>query len=120
MPDRESRPMSGWERIRPPAYLLKIDPGARQWVRPVPDGLLRVLRSSEPVGEAETLLLHLSISHAGPDGPGTGRYPTWDEQKEAVHRFGLGRAYESIILPPNDPSWVNVHPTTFHWWEHRP
>lgn len=109
--------MTSWERVETHAFMLRLDPASRTWVRRVPDGLLRVIRSTEH--EPDGPRLHLSISHAG-DADHERRYPTWDEQKDAVHRFGLGRAYESIILPPNDPSWVNVHPTTFHWWEHRP
>lgn len=104
-----------WTRSQPPAPILAAFPGARLWVRLVPDGLLRVLRTYEQHSPDEGFLLHLSISHTDPSGE-PGRYPTWDEQREAVWRFAP-KKHMLHRLPPEGESYVNVHRTTFHWWE---
>lgn len=106
--------MSGWQRANPSKEILAIFPNARLWVQRTEDGLLQAQRTVENP-EGDRWLMHLSISHSGTDGR-PGRYPTWDEQKEAVWRFCPGKPMVSYLPPEGDP-YVNVHPTTFHWWE---
>ena len=62
---------------------------------------------------------HLSISHQvfqdGRSKPG--RYPTWDEIKDARYRFTPSDIEMCMILPrPSD--FVNVHETCFHLHQH--
>jgi len=93
-------------------------PNGRGWQREVEDGHLSVLRSVERDGPDKPWLMHISISHRLSDGSrGPGRYPTWDEQKEAVWRFAPGKLMASYLPPENSGEFVNHHPTTFHWWE---
>ena len=89
---------------------------ARRWEREVEDGTLQVIRTVEP--HEGRWRVHVSISHRGPDDQ-PGRYPTWDEQKEACHRLGAGKAFVHYMPGPDDP-YVNHHSTTFHWWETDP
>jgi hypothetical protein len=78
----------------------------------VHDGFLSVICS---VDDGK---LHMSISHQvmvdGKNRPG--RYPTWDEIKEARYRFMPVNTTAAMFLPPMD-EYVNVHSTTFHLWE---
>ena len=63
---------------------------------------------------------HLSISHQVLDEQGhgrPGRYPTWDEIKDARYRFTPSDIEMCMILPrPQD--FVNVHETCFHLHQH--
>lgn len=109
-----------WRRVDVPTLILTAHPGARAWQREVDGGHLTVLRTLERDNDAAPWRIHLSISHRVLDELTLrvvpGRYPTWDEQREAVWRFAPGRTMASL-LPPEGPEYVNVHPTTFHWWE---
>lgn len=62
---------------------------------------------------------HLSISHQVFDGDRgkPGRYPTWDEIKDARYRFTPPEIEMCMILPrPSD--FVNIHETCFHLHQH--
>ena len=60
---------------------------------------------------------HLSISHRTNEAqPKPGRYPTWDEIKDARYRFMPGDIYVAQILPPSS-EFISVHDTTFHLWQ---
>lgn len=77
----------------------------------VPDGHLTVFVSRDDG------LFHLSISHRTNDHPPVpGRYPTWDEIKEARYLFAPAEVTMAMLLPP-ESEFVNVHETTFHLWE---
>lgn len=103
--------MSGWKRMRVPQVLLLGSPTTRGWQREVHDGHLSVFLSTED-GRA-----HLSISHRLSDGTRRpGRYPTWDEIKDARYRFAPMGVTMAMLLPP-EQEYVNVHATTFHLWE---
>ena len=104
----------GWIRMSPPRIMLAFSPNARVWQKRVEDGYLEVFRTVELFDDA--WLTHISICHKTMDDV-PGRYPTWDEQKEACWEFAPGKDLHSIMLRKDDPSWVNVHETTFHWWE---
>lgn len=109
--------MSDWKRVQPPELLLRANPGTRVWQREVEDGHLSVIRTVEPTLDVSAWRTHISISHRKSDGSREpGRYPTWDEQREAVWRFAPGKAMASYLPAEGDP-YVNLHPTTFHWWE---
>lgn len=108
--------MSDWQRAKVP-NLQAVLANARSWVKPVEDGLLLIIRTIEPTPDQSAWLTHLSISHSGFDGK-PGRYPTWDEQKEACREFAKGKRLVSF-MPAEDDVYVNEHPTTFHWWETR-
>lgn len=110
--------MMGWHRIPTPEHLALACPNARVWQREVEDGHLSVIRTVERDSPYLPWRTHLSISHRLSDGTrAPGRYPTWDEQKEAVWRFAPGKEMASYLLPEGSEDYVNVHPTTFHWWE---
>ena len=103
----------GWVRMKLPPGFLKGSPKARGWQREVHDGHLSVIAGEEPDG------FHLSISHRLSDGTRRpGRYPTWDEIKDARYRFGPLDKTLAMLLPPQS-DYVNVHDTTFHLWEVR-
>jgi hypothetical protein len=90
-------------------------PGLEAWQRDLADGHLTVLRSTDDG------VVHLSISHRRVDRSGDlvpGRYPTWNEIKEARYRFGPPDVAMVMVLPPKD-QYVNVHETTFHLWQSR-
>lgn len=90
-------------------------PGLRIYQRDVEDGHLSVMVGAEASENGPRW--HLSISHRtnGRD-PRPGRYPTWDEIKDARYRFMPGDITVAQILPPED-EYVNVHSTTFHLWQ---
>lgn len=95
----------------------RVQPGTRLYYRDVEDGQLRVLVSPPCAGEGH----HLSISHAtrfvGPSGkPFPGRYPTWDEIRDARYDLLPDDLTMAMLLPPK-AEYVNLHPTTFHLME---
>lgn len=111
---------SAWQRVAPPDLMRAMYPGIRAWQRDVDDGHLSVFVGREmtdlPNGDRKPLW-HLSISHrdcAPPYEPG--RYPTWDEIREARERFIPDAVTVAMLLPPK-AEYVNVHQTTFHLWE---
>lgn len=62
---------------------------------------------------------HLSISHRQVDRSGQtrpGRYPTWEEIKEARYRFCPDDITMAMLLPPTE-EFVNLHDTTFHLYQ---
>lgn len=81
------------------------DPITGAWIyrKTLDDGWLTVLVGPEPPG------FHMSISHPG-------RYPTWDEIREARYEFCPPAATMAMLLPPLE-EYVNVHENTFHLWE---
>lgn len=104
-----------WHRIRPPALMADAYPGNRAWQRDVEDGHLSVYVGREPMGDRP--LWHLSISHRTNEAsPRPGRYPTWDEIRDARERFIPDEVTVAMLLPPK-AEYVNVHQTTFHLWE---
>jgi hypothetical protein len=112
--------MTDWKRISVPRAITDQMPNARSWQREVEDGHLTVLRTVEQLVDGGPWLMHVSISHRTSDGRvAPGRYPTWDEQKEAVWRFAPGKTMASY-LPAEGAPYVNLHSTTFHWWEVSP
>src|ERR1700728_1629094 len=90
-------------------------PNRRSYQRNVEDGHLTVLVGAELRGDGPCW--HLSISHrTNGRPPKPGRYPTWDEIKDARYRFMPPEIYVAQILPP--PSeFLSVHDTTFHLWQ---
>ena len=66
---------------------------------------------------------HVSISHRwgilGPGGrPIPGRYPTWDEIKDARYRFVPDAVTMALYLPPR-AEYVNIMDTCFQLFEFR-
>ena len=108
--------MSDWTRVKPPALMLAMFPNARCWQKDLSDGFLEVFRTVEEL-EPGTWTTHISICHKTYANT-PGRYPTWDEQREAVREFAPGKAMKSVI-PATEAEYVNVHNTTFHWWEEK-
>lgn len=107
--------MSEWRRSAVPEVLVQKVPNTRIWQKDVEDGHLTVIRTREQFEHGGPWLTHVSISHRTSDLQ-PGRYPTWDEQKDAVWTFAAGKTMHSILPPEHEP-YVNVHETTFHWWE---
>lgn len=109
-----------WRRVQPPALIRDTYPGNRVWQREVHDGHLSVIVGREPteMPSGDRLLLwHLSISHrTNTAPPQPGRYPTWDEIREARERFVPDEVTVAMFLPPKG-EYVNLHVTTFHLWE---
>ncbi len=90
--------------------------GLRVYQLNVADGHLTVLAGAETAGH-DAPRWHLSISHrTNEHPPKPGRYPTWDEIKDARYRFMPAHITVAQILPPED-EFVSVHDTTFHLWE---
>lgn len=90
--------------------------GLRVYQLDVADGHLTVLAGAETAGRDEPRW-HLSISHrTNEHPPKPGRYPTWDEIKDARYRFMPDGICVAQILPPAS-EWVSAHDTTFHLWE---
>jgi hypothetical protein len=79
------------------------------WLRDVADGVLRSLVAQEPQG------WHLSISFVNHRGDPT-RYPTWDEQVDAVRQLLPKDLTYAMFITPDD-EFVALHSTTFHWHE---
>ena len=91
-------------------------PGLRVYQLDVADGHLTVLVGAETAGVPEPRW-HLSISHRTNERPPKpGRYPSWDEIKDARYRFMPPGITVAQILPPPD-EFVSVHETTFHLWQ---
>jgi hypothetical protein len=101
-----TRQSSEWRRVEDFAI---GGVSANVWVRNTHDGQLRSMVGEEPPG------WHLSISHIGA-GRRPGRYPTWDEIRDARDRFLPGDLGFVMHLPP-EGEYVAVHDTTFHLWE---
>jgi hypothetical protein len=92
-------------------------PGLRIYQRKVSDGHLSVMAACEKPPHWDAPLWHLSISHrTNEHPPEPGRYPTWDEIKEARYRFLPPDITVAMILPPPG-EYVNVHDTCFHLWQ---
>lgn len=70
---------------------------------------LKAIVTHEPIGRTRKLW-HVSISHPN-------RYPTWDEQVDALRQLGPKHITWEMILPPDGDGYVNLHGTTFHWME---
>lgn len=107
--------MSEWVKAQPSAEIKTLLPSVRMWQKDVHDGRLTAMKTIELTDDEFVRVIHVSISHKGFLGQPS-RYPTWDEQKEAVWKFAPGKEMASY-MPPNDNTYVNVHKTTFHWWE---
>lgn len=109
-----------WRRLRPPALIAAQYPGTRAWQRDLDDGHLSVFVGREPTDlpNGDRLnLWHLSISHRTNEAhPRPGRYPTWDEIRDAREQFIPDDVTVAMLLPPSS-EYVNVHNTTFHLWE---
>lgn len=90
-------------------------PNLRIWQKDVGDGHLTVQVSAELQSDGPRW--HLSISHrTNTHPPKPGRYPTWDEIKEARYRFMPADIYVAQILPPEE-EFISVMDTCFHLWE---
>jgi hypothetical protein len=101
---------TGWHRIPTPAAMLRQTPDMRCYQKetPLDNGHLSVL-----VGEEPGIGWHLSISHRRNEDNTPGRYPTWDEIRDARYEFCPKEATMAMLPPPKD-EYVNVHDTTFH------
>lgn len=102
-----------WRRIKSPVAEATIGNHIKVFQAEVSDGHLTVMTGREPE-------FHLSISHRV-DVPGKGltrpgRYPTWDEIRDARYLFCPKDVTMAMVLPP-ESEYVNVHETTFHLWE---
>lgn len=103
---------AGWHRHKVPDALIYALAG-EFWAfqKDLTDGHLSVFVGLEPEG------WHLSMSHRlNTNPPVPGRYPTWDEIKEARYLLCPPEITMAQLLPPAD-LFVNVHETTFHLWE---
>lgn len=109
-----------WKRVQPPAPMRGAYPGTRAWQLDVYDGHLSVFVGREPAdmeNGGRRILWHLSISHRTNEAcPQPGRYPTWDEIREARERFIPDEVTVAMLLPPK-AEYVNVHDTCFHLWQ---
>ena len=103
---------TGWRRFPLPSPLSTVSPHTRAYQKDVDAGHLSVF-----VG-IDDEMWHLSISHRH-DDLSPGRYPTWDEIREAREQFVPDAATMAMLLPPK-AEYVNVHPTTFHLWQVEP
>jgi hypothetical protein len=109
---------AGWVRRpfdNPILAALLAEGGEDPWryTKDVEDGRLQVFVGPNYDG------FHLSISHLVVDEAGKaspGRYPTWEEIKEARYFFCPAASTMAMLLPPKG-EYVNDHPTTFHLWE---
>jgi hypothetical protein len=113
--------LGGWVRVPRSEYdefLAKATgaSGLRIYQMNVHDGHLMVLTGAETAGRDEPRW-HLSISHrTNEHPPKPGRYPTWDEIKDARYRFMPPDIYVAQILPPAD-EFISVMDSCFHLWE---
>lgn len=108
---------AGWRRVPVgPELRALLAPNSLVFQKECADGHLSAIVSRE----SETGW-HLSISHrhsvVGPDGKHPpGRYPTWDEIRDARYLLLPDEITVGILLPPR-AEYVNVHPTTFHLYQ---
>lgn len=105
-----------WERLLDTEFCYLLG-GARRYRALVPDGVLVVVVSRDPV-EGKGLRWHLSISHQTRAGQ-PGRLPNWDEMKVAKYQL-LPRDVDVpmvLIFPRKQTVYVNVHDTCLHLWE---
>jgi hypothetical protein len=112
--------LGGWVRLPRGKYenfLAETTsaPNLRSYQRNVDDGHLTAFVGAE--ARAGGPCWHLSISHRTNEArPKPGRYPTWDEIKDARYRLMPADIYVAQILPP--PSeFLSAHETTFHLWQ---
>ena len=103
-------------RQQPISPMHGMQPGTRLFYRRVDDGMLRAFVS--PPHQPSGMGWHLSISHAtnlAAPGGGMipGRYPSWDEIRDARYDLLPDEYTFGILLPPK-AEYVNIHPTTFH------
>ncbi len=110
-----------WKPVPVPGILLMRSPMLKGWQAETADNHVSQLNKfghlTVIVGK-EDGWWHLSISHRRNRDLKPGRYPTWDEIKEARYRFCPDDKVMGQLLPPK-AEWVNVHDTTFHLWEIR-
>lgn len=100
---------TGWYLEETPALVLAISPTNKCYQKEVADGHLSVF-----VGEEPGIGWHMSISHRlNSKGSPPGRYPTWDEIRDARYEFVPDQATMAMLLPPKG-EYVNAHDTTFH------
>jgi hypothetical protein len=91
-----------WRRVPTHEATKEAFPNARTWQKEVDDGHLTVITTVEQHSFGGPWLKHLSISHRTNDQPPQpGRYPTWDEQKEACWRFVPGRRLAAYLPAQN-------------------
>jgi hypothetical protein len=88
-------------------------------------GFLNLIIERRTLGQDDATLFptgrwHLSISHNYPTAPGKenqpGRYPTWDEIKQARYKFLPGDVNMAIMFPP-ESMYYNRHSTCLHLLE---
>lgn len=110
--------LGGWTRDQGAELLLKgnpgIEPDLRVYNKLAKDGtFVRAMVGTIP-GHGK----HLSISGMMRVGKylQPGRYPTWDEIKDARYRFVDDRIEMVMHLPPKS-EYVNVHQSCFHLHE---
>jgi hypothetical protein len=108
---------SNWTEVPVPDALRHVlAPGSRVFQRNLEDGHLSVILSRESTG------WHLSISHRRSivdpftGRPAAGRYPTWDEIRDARYDLLPDDLTMAMMLPPR-AEYVNLHSTTFHLFE---
>lgn len=99
-----------WKPVQVPRPLAFHLPEVRCYQKDLVDGHLSVLVGPEPPG------WHMSISHRRGVQNRPGRYPTWDEIREARELFCPADTTMAMLLPPLD-EYINVHETTFHLWQ---
>ena len=105
-------PSLDWKRVKSMAPHLKM------YQCDVGDGHLSVFVGQEPNAAGEDKW-HLSISHrssllvTAAGNPMPGRFPTWDEMKDARYRFMSRHVWIAILLPP-PTDYLNVCRTCFH------
>jgi hypothetical protein len=99
---------TGWAKIPTPPLVAALSPTNLAYQKECDDGHLSVFVGEELDG------WHMSISHRRSDaGHRPGRYPTWDEIRDARYEFCPAAATMAMLLPPKD-EYVNTHATTFH------
>lgn len=131
-PARDWRPNigGGWHELGPDVVdRIKARMPARTYVlrvfeRLLPnDELLLCFTDQEPIEIQRQVVpqWHLSISHQLIDretqATRPGRYPTWDEMKDARYRFTPPHVSMCMILPPPE-DFVAIHDTCFHLFQH--
>jgi len=94
-----------------------MEPGTRAFQLDVADGHLSAFVSQEP----STKKWHMSISHRRNvlDATGLhvpGRYPAWDEIRDARYALLPNKVTMALLLPPKG-EYVNIMSTCFHLYE---